>query len=321
MKKKLYSKPKIILIGGTYRAFITFQNLIKRKDIYYCYFICMKGNSSYESKYVAKIKKICKKNKIPFECSNIITKKIEKKIQSIKPDIMLGIGIWRSIIDEKILNNLKLGYLGVHGSPLPKYRGWAPINWQIINGEKYVFLRSFKFNRYIDAGPLLVDSKGKYIEEKININNEKHLDEILIEYDFKHIKLNNKILDLLINKKIFFKKQNNKLATYGCNRNADDSKINWNDSTKNVFNFIRAHNLPSIGSYTYYDNKKVYIWKVRPKIEFKNYIGRIPGKIVHLNPESIIILTKDSALEILNASFENITKLNTIFNSVRKKCI
>ena len=320
MKTHNKRKPKVILIGGTYRAYITFQNLIKRKDVNYCQFICMKGLDSNENKYVLKIRDICKKNKIPFSLCNKINKKLAKIIKNHKADFMLGIGIWRSIVEDNILNYLKIGYLAVHGSPLPKYRGWAPINWQIINGEKNVILRAFKLNKYIDAGQLLLNYKRKYLEAKINIENDKHLDEILVEYDKKHIELNNKIIDLVLTKKLILKDQNNNLATYTCNRNKNDSLINWNDNSMNVFNFIRAQNIPNIGAYTFYNKKKIYIWRVKIKKEYKNYVGRIPGKVIKTDFKSVIILTKDSAIEVLEASHKKLKKLNNIFHSVKLSC-
>ena len=67
------------------------------------------------------------------------------------------------------------GYIGLHGTALPDYRGMAGINWQIINGEKQIKMRMYQLSDGIDDGPLVGDKQGSLLEYSIGIDNEKHL--------------------------------------------------------------------------------------------------------------------------------------------------
>ena len=315
---------RIIVIGGTKRAIATFENILARNDVKIEFGIFMNGYIDEEI-YANKLAHLAKENNILSVISDKITLNIIEKVQSIAPCAIICIGVWRSILRPIFWESSKYGCLCLHATPLPRYRGWAGINWQIINGEKYITARMFKMNDGIDSGPLVCDEKGNVLEYKIPIDNEKHLQEIFDDYQKMHIKAFHNLLNLITNKKINFIEQDHSQATYTCHRGPDDGEINWNNSTKDVFNFIRAQSKPYGGAFTYFDNEKVTTWRAKPRYDYNNYsTGKIPGKVAYRNKQTgcVIILTQDGGIELLDVEKNN-QKKNTpfaIFNSLRKTC-
>ena len=67
-----------------------------------------------------------------------------QSIESLRPDVILGIGVWRSMLSSEFINIPQYGYLGLHGTALPEYRGFAGLNWQIINGASEIKMHAFR---------------------------------------------------------------------------------------------------------------------------------------------------------------------------------
>lgn len=317
------SELNIAFIGGGQRAYLTLKNILNnQKKVKILYAILMEGYE-YEKEYCDKMAKLLKNKKIEYDISEKITDTIKNKMNSYKPKVLICGGIWRSIVEKDFLDIPELGFIGLHATPLPAYRGWAGINWQIINGEKYITARMVQLDEGVDSGPLVCKKNGELFEYRINIENEKHLQEIFDDYLEIHLKAFDDLLKAILSNDISFIAQDNTKASYTCNRSPEDGEINWNQTTKTIFNFIRAQSKPYQGAFTFYNGEKVTLWKVRPREDLSNYIGRIPGKVVERNKDkkSVIILTKDSGIEILEAENDNKNKdILKIFHSVRKKC-
>ncbi|EAT99356.1 methionyl-tRNA formyltransferase [Campylobacter concisus] len=316
-------KLRIYFLGGTKRAVGLYKKILDRNDIEIVFSIFMQGYQE-EHIFCESLIDLASKYNKDFVVSEIITKDIVDKINRDFPDVVICGGIWRNLIPEDFLNASKYGCLALHGSGLPKYRGWAGINWYIINGEDEYVMRMFRLGNGLDNGPLILRSDKTFMEYKIPLNNTKHIHEILDDIYDVHNKAYMELFDLLISDNIFFIDQNEDDATYTCSRTADDGEIDWKNSTKNIFNFIRAQSKPYAGAYTFFNGDKVVLWKVLPRYDYVNYIGRIPGKVVTRSKErnSVVVLTGDGGIEIFDAVVVETGEVNVlkIFNSVKKRC-
>ena len=312
---------KLIFVGGSYRAIKTLGYLINRSDVQINYAVFMKG-MSHEHVHCEELCKLAQEWNIPYCVNNKVDEPLIKKIQSLDADLIYGGGVWRSILPENFFNSSKYGYIGLHGTALPEYRGMAGINWQIMNGEPFLRMRMLKLSHGIDDGNLISDSRGNLLEYSVDINNEKHLQEIFDEYDVQHLKATGDLIDLIKKDELQFISQDNNKATYSCHFGPDDAEIDWNSNSLEIFNLIRSQSKPYNGAYTFFNNEKVFIYRSRIVERCRNYKGRIPGKVVERssNKKTVIILTKDSALEILEAETTNENNPVNIFNSIRKKC-
>jgi methionyl-tRNA formyltransferase len=319
----LDKKIKVVLIGGTERALITFKQIANRKDICISLVIIMKGYED-EHQYAAQLSKIVESQSIPYYLIDKIDSNIITQCKGIAPDLYLGIGVWRSKLPSEFLAAAHFGYLALHGTGLPEYRGWAGINWQIINGESELRMHGFQLGDGVDNGPLISRSDGSILEYKIDLQNEKHLSDILEEYNDFHIQACHEIIDLVLSNSIGFIEQDDKNASYSCHRGPDDGEVDWKKDTLSVFNFIRAQSKPYKGAYTYYKGKKITIWCARPRYDYKKYKGRIAGKVVTREMETgnVVILTRDGGIEIITAQEHGGAPHPPvkIFDSVREKC-
>jgi methionyl-tRNA formyltransferase len=318
---------KVVAIGGGQRALPTLKAILADNDVKVVAVIGMPGHPD-ERIHCSELKELAKKENIQFIESQIITSQIIEKVISLEADAMIGIGVWRSIIPHAFLESTRLGFLAVHGTGLPRYRGWAGINWQIINGEECIHMQAYRLACGVDDGDLVVDKvNNSPFNATINLNNENHLLEIFAEYEKQHIKLVRFILKSLKKETIGFVEQADECATYGCHRGPHDAEINWSDSSQKIFNFIRGQSRPYQGAFTFFGGKRIAIHRAKIRNEYINYSGRICGKVVHrdIKSGSVVILTGDSSLEILETDvYQEGAWIHVnpyhIFNTVRSKC-
>ena len=216
-------------------------------------------NISYSEKPVrlythAKFKKLAKRADCELvKLSGKIT--IDKyliPIEKWKPDLILILG-WYYIIPRKIRESIPLGCIGIHASLLPRYRGGAPINWAIINGEKETGITLF----YIESG---VDTGDIVAQEKYPIKDSDTCATIYNKATNASIEILKKYIPLIAINKAPRIKQDENEAFYVSQRNPEDGLIDWHWGAKRIKNFIRAQTKPYAGAFTYIQGKKVIIW-------------------------------------------------------------
>jgi len=109
----------------------------------------------HENVWYESVKNKCEKLRIPVEERTNLTSIEEKKIKEISPDIIISAG-WRKLIPKPIFEIPKFGAVNVHDSLIPKYRGFAPINWAIINGEKEAGITFHYIDEGADTGDIIL---------------------------------------------------------------------------------------------------------------------------------------------------------------------
>ena len=314
---------KVVPIGGTERAYNTMLALFERTDIEVPFVIIMPGDER-EKVFADKLSKLCTEYQTEFFITQRITEEICEKIEGYGLDLILGVGVWRSLVSERFFDAPRYGYLAMHGSRLPNYRGWAGINWQIINGCEKLEMAVFRLASGVDNGPLVANKNGEVLEYSIDLQNEYHLEDVFREYEKIHIKACNAILDLVASDEITFIEQDESMATYSCQRGPEDGEINWDQTSEQIFNFIRAQSRPYLGAFTFFDGEKIHIHRARVIDDLSSFSGRIPGKVVERNRSNgrVRVLTKDSGIEIIEVALSNSKTVAPydVFFSVRKKC-
>jgi len=157
------------------------------------------------------------------------------------------------IIPNEILNLTKKGFINIHASLLPKWRGAAPIQRSIINLDKQTGITIMKINNKLDSGPICNSYKidisnnenAKIISNKLSLlAAEKILDNI----------------DDILNDKIEFKEQNHADATYASKIKKSEGKINWNNKAENIIGKINGL-YPSPGAWFIYKGERYKILK------------------------------------------------------------
>ena len=213
-------------------------------------------------------------------------------IKKLNPDIVLVVA-YGQLISKKLLNIPKEGFINIHASLLPKWRGAAPIQRSIMNLDTETGISIIKITEGLDAGPV-----GKKI--KIEINESITAEELSQNLSKISSELIIKILDDIFNKKINFIEQNHKLATYAKKIKKNEAQINWNESAKIILAKINGLN-PNPGAWFIYKKVRYKIWQA--KIAVKT---GLPGTILDNN---FTIGCSDKSLEIVEIQKEGKNKL------------
>ena len=217
--------------------------------------------------------------------------KICKQIQALKPDLIITVAYGYKIPDI-IINMPTFKSINIHFSLLPKYRGAAPVNWAIINGEKETGVSSFYLSSKMDAGDLIC-------QKKIPITDDD-TSEILMA---KLIDLGLEILDETVTsiktKTVSASKQDEtaiiltkKTSVFNAPKlKKSDGKINWSLSNIEIFNRMRGL-VSWPGAYTHIDSADnlLLLKMFEPKIHFSEEEGNIPGEILNISKERGILV-------------------------------
>ena len=221
-------------------------------------------------------------------------------IKTLKPDVICVVA-YGKILPKEILEIPKLGCINVHGSLLPQYRGAAPIQWSIINGDKVTGITTM----YMDVG---MDSGDMILQEKTEIGENETTGELwdrLSEIGAKLLVETLKQIEAGTAPRI---KQGEEF-TIAPMLEKEMSKINWRDkSAKEIKNLVRGLN-PIMGTYSFLDGKKIKIWKVEVLPEENYDIEN--GTVIKVDAkEGLYIKAKEGIISVLEIQGENAKRMN-----------
>lgn len=226
-------------------------------------------------------------------------------------DYIMSFG-YRRIIPERILGKAAIASLGVHFSPLPRYRGFAPLNWVLINGEQKTAVNLFCLDKEVDNGDI-VDREFVAIDYRDDINTL--YEKCICEFR----KLLHRSIPKLETGKFETEKQDSSKATYACARSPEDGVINWNQGSREIYNLVRALTYPFPGAFTYYRDQKLYIWSCE-EYSIPQYEGLIPGKVIKIIKDTgIVVLCGTGAVLLKEGQLEGDERktLDEIITSIR----
>lgn len=206
-------------------------------------------------------------------------------IKELNPDLILTLA-YGQIIPHDLLIIPKLGCLNLHGSLLPKYRGAAPIQYSLLNGDSITGVTLMEMVDEMDAGKMYYKTIIKIDDN----DNYTTLTDKMVDSAFECFDAG---IDAVINKENLGEEQNIKEVTFTHKINRDIEKLNFNDSAKHIKNIIRAlTNEP--GCYFIYNNEKFKVFNA----EIINSSTNAPGQILAYDKNSLVIGTKDYPLRI-----------------------
>lgn len=215
-----------------------------------------------------------------------------EEIRSIKPDIFL-IASYGKFLPQELLDIPRLP-LCLHPSLLPKYRGAAPVNWALINGEKETGVTLFKVVKKMDAGDML-------FSEKIAISESDDSYSLFQKVNIVSNQLLEKALPLIKAGKISMTPQEESEVTFAPKIAKTMLKIDWTQSTDEIVNLTRG--LTTYGcTWSSFRGKRVKFWKIDPqdlscKLDGQCSSAVIPqgqaGEIVYVDKHHMKVATSD----------------------------
>jgi methionyl-tRNA formyltransferase len=275
---------KVILFGEDSFSGIVLESLIKAEHVILGVFCPI-----YDNKVYIKLSKICEKNNIPFErlkSLDFSSSIFINKITSLQPDIGV-ICHFQTLIKKELINIPKYGFINLHPSLLPKYRGMSPQHWPIINGDNETGITIHFVDENTDTGDII-------LQTKITINNNEYVSDLQNKMKSSYFTIVIEAIDIILeNNKTKYIKQSHLKESYYGKLKESDCNININGSYINAYNLIKGVSFPYLGAKL----NNITIWKANP-VDIKDFINFQNGIVVLENGEKFIKF-KDGVLRII----------------------
>ena len=213
-------------------------------------------------------------------------------LKDLKPDFMIVIAFGQ-ILTKEVLDIPKYGCINLHGSLLPMYRGAAPIQWSVINGEKVAGNTTILMDVGIDTGDMI-------LKDEVEINNQMTSGELHDILKVRGADLLIKSIEGISNGNIVTEKQQDE-TFYAKMLDKNLGNINWNKSSIEIHNLVRGLN-PNVIAYTDYKGERMKIYETE-SLEENN--SKDPGTIIEVSKSGIKVSCKDGVLIIKKVQFPN----------------
>ena len=262
-----------------------------------------------KEKFYNKIENFCNKERIFFkEYNKEFKQNLEDIIKTYNITEAVAIG-WKYFIPLKINKLLETKLIIFHDSLLPKYRGFCPTPTAIICGEKEVGISVFFATNEMDKGEII-------LQKKIPIDIDLYIKDIIVKQSKLCSDAIIELIDMIKKGDIVGKAQDESKATYSIWRNPEDCQIDWNLSSFEIYNLIRAVSFPYTGAFTYYEGKKVYIVKSEIVNDVK-FEKRDPGKIWKIDKKKPIVICGKGMIKLMKVKDEDENDIS--FNFIRRR--
>ena len=235
-----------------------------------------------------------------IELDSFDNQKIYREVVSLNVDLFIVVAY--RILPTKYIEIPKLGAINIHASLLPKYRGAAPIQWALMNGDAFTGVSIFQIEKKVDTGKII-------FQDSIKIENDDNFETLSIKLSKLGGEAIIKSLDMLARGKINLIIQDNSQFTRAPKINKDMLKIDWSWPGEKINNWVRGLS-PYPAMYTVYKEKKIKIFKVKLLKETSK--SSHPGKIDIIDSKRLIVHSNDYMVAILELQHEGKKRLKVI---------
>lgn len=223
------------------------------------------------------------------------------ELKKINPDVICVVA-YGKILPKEILEIAKYGCINVHGSLLPQYRGAAPIQWAVLNGDKTTGVTTMYMDEGMDTGDII-------LKRKVEIGENETTGELWDKLSKIGGELLVETLKNIENGTAPREKQGEDF-TMAPMLNKNMAKINWEDKNVNeIKNLVRGLN-PIMGAYSFIDNKKVKFWKVEKlELPLDKQTLKNGTVIISDSKQGLQIKAKDGIINVIEIQGENARKM------------
>ena len=229
-----------------------------------------------------------------------------EEIKNLNPDVICVVA-YGKILPKEILEIPRLGCINVHGSLLPKYRGAAPIQWAVLNGDRTTGITTMYMDEGMDTGDMILKQEVEIREDETTGELWDRLSKIGGELLVKTLKE--------IEKGTATREKQGDDFTTAPMLSKEMAKIDWNKKTaQEIKNLVRGLN-PIMGAYTFLNGKKIKFWKVdlakedEIMVENLDFLG---NGVVLLSDskDGLYIKAKDGIIKVLEIQGENAKRMS-----------
>jgi len=219
------------------------------------------------------------------------------RIRAMQPDFIFSF-YYRALLSDTILNCARVGAFNLHGSLLPKYRGRAPLNWVLVNGETETGVTLHRMVKRADAGDIVA-------QQRVAIDPQDNA----LTLHRKLVACAGQLLEGALppmkRGEIAATPQNDAEATVVGRRTPEDGRINWELPAAKVNNLVRAVTDPWPGAFAYAGTVKFVVWKGRVH---QDAPSAKPGTVLSVEP--FLIACGEGALEVVTGQSDNGVYMN-----------
>jgi methionyl-tRNA formyltransferase len=215
-------------------------------------------------------------------------------IKNLNPDLFVVVS-YGQILSKAILGLPKICAVNAHASILPKYRGAAPINRAIINGEQSSGVTIIQMTEKMDAGPVIMQKQIHIKEDDTSVSLTEKLSLLaseLLTGSIRQIKNNDyKLIP------------QDGAATFAPKLKKEDGLINWNNSAQNIYNLIRGC-ISWPGAFTYYKGKMLKIYQSTATQPQSGQANKQAGEVIEVSKQMIAVACGNGNLVIKELQLE-----------------
>lgn len=242
------------------------------------------------------VKIVAEENNIPvFQPAKLRDGEALKIMQELKPDLTV-VAAYGKILPKDMLDVAPLGNVNVHGSLLPKYRGSAPIQWSIINGDKVTGITTMFMAEGMDTGDMIMKFELPIGEDETS----GELFERMAELGADSIE---KTLELFDKGEVSAEPQNEDEATYAPMLKKEMGELDFSKTAKEIHNLVRGLD-PWPIAYTFLDGKSIKVYEAKAVSDVKGKIGEL------LDEKRFIVGCGDGAVELVTVRPEGKNKMS-----------
>ena len=292
-------RPRIVFMGTPEFAVPSLQILIDREEN-------LLGAVTQPDRPVGRgqqlkpppIKQLALKYNIPvFQPEKVKSPDFIEKFKAMTPDLAVVVA-YGQIFPGSLLEVPTCGFINVHSSLLPAYRGAAPINWALINGETEAGATIMVLDEGMDTGDIILQEAIPILPDDNALTLHDRLSRL-------GAKLLGKALDMLKTDSWNPAPQNHSMATYAPVLKKENGLINWNNDAEKIVNQVRGMT-PWPGCFTYLDGKLLKIHRAEALAKEQ---GIPPSRIVSVSQNSIEVATSEGSLILKEVQLEGKKKM------------
>jgi len=286
---------KIIFMGTPEFSAPTLKALIDQNyEVLMIYTQPPKKSKRGQKVNISPIQSFSEKKNIPFRSPETLNNNEYEFIKNLSADLGVVVA-YGKLIPINILEATKLGFLNIHASLLPKWRGAAPIQRSIMNGDKKTGISIMKIQEKLDSGPIMASHELELNSNSTYGEVEKKLSDVganlLIECLQTIEKGNSKFVEQLHSE-----------ATYAKKINKKEAKIDWNSNADKIVAHIHGLN-PNPGAWFEFQKERIKVWKAK-----KLLLNGRPGTVLN---ENLTVACQSNSIQILEIQREGKNKQST----------
>src|SRR6266446_3267507 len=231
---------------------------------------------------------------IPIHAPEVLDADWIARIAAMRPAVIYSFN-YRNLLPDDVLRLAPLGTYNVHGALLPKYRGRAPVNWMIINGEREGGVTLHHMVARADAGDIVGQRAVEISDEDTALSLYRKIVPLGVE-------LIREFHPMIVTHRAPRRPQNLAAGSYFGRRRPEDGRIDWRWPARRIFNLVRAVTHPYPGAFCWLNRRKLFVWESRIAAE----AGRrgAPGEIVSTAGGALEVAAGEGSLLITRAQLD-----------------